>query len=443
MSTDKPKGVTGAVGGWIKAIFTSIIGLATGAVIMYLTPLVNSAIKPAKPVANFATQVAGLTVQLNNRSTGGVEGWWDFGDGSALEPFDRTAETVKHTYAKPGTYTVKLTLKNLIDEQSDRTAQVAVEAGDNASKPEIAAFDLAPVGAKQMLAPALLRLSGAVKNADYCVLSVGDERPIEILDGPTKHERYIAYEQPGTYLVRYAAVNGKQVVEQTRTVTVRAADDGTPRARLQVVYEAVRVDRFAKDWMINCDWQGGAKDAKAAFRKERQAYPGCTIVSAELLNKDAKGGAARNVKFEITPDKKKVIVTGELVRSTGLLASKAPPHWLANLKVVMERRSAPETLNHGYIAMAVNLNSTTKIPMQPLGPGWEIVKQQVTLQLWDGRRKALETTKAMANAAVTLNNQTYMVSAQPQADSMVLTIAPVGPAIRPVSFERNPLLPKK
>src|SRR5438045_1217889 len=77
----------GKSGGWFKAILTSIFGLFSGACLMYLSPLVDKVIKPSKPVANFAYQAQGLKVTFQNRSTGGQEGWWDFGDGSALEPF--------------------------------------------------------------------------------------------------------------------------------------------------------------------------------------------------------------------------------------------------------------------------------------------------------------------------------------------------------------------
>ena len=80
---EEKEGVKGAVKGWIKGLVGSIAGLASGAALMYLTPLVNNAIKPAKPVSNFAAQVAGLNATFNNRSTGAVQGWWDFGDGSA------------------------------------------------------------------------------------------------------------------------------------------------------------------------------------------------------------------------------------------------------------------------------------------------------------------------------------------------------------------------
>src|SRR5262245_39797562 len=113
--------------GWMKAGLASVFSLISGAVLMYVSPLVNSAIKPAKPVANFAQQVDGLVVTFANRSTGATEGWWDFGDGSALEPFVPAQEALKHTYARPGVYTAKLSLRNFIGEENERTVAVQLD----------------------------------------------------------------------------------------------------------------------------------------------------------------------------------------------------------------------------------------------------------------------------------------------------------------------------
>src|SRR5262245_22466169 len=103
----------GKLFGWIKAGVTGLFGLVSGAVLVYFTPLVDRVIKPGKPVANFKVEADGLKVAFHNRSTGGGDGWWDFGDGSALEPFLSNEDAVTHTYAKPGVYTAKLSLRNL------------------------------------------------------------------------------------------------------------------------------------------------------------------------------------------------------------------------------------------------------------------------------------------------------------------------------------------
>jgi PKD repeat protein len=442
MSDEKPSGVTGTVGGWIKAAVTSVVGLVSGAFLMYLTPVVNNAIKPGKPVANFAIQAAGLEVNFNNRSTGGVQGWWDFGDGAALEPFDPKLDNVKHVYAKPGTYSVKLSLQNLLGEESDRTAAVTIDAGGAAGGPEIASFDLKPLDPRER-APAIYRLTGKVKNANVCILSYGDSKPTEIIDDALNHERYITFDETGAYTVRLTAVNGKQLVEQTKTVCVGPNEELEPIAKLLVTYEAVKVEHRVKDWKFHCGWQADLSQSVSPFRRERLADPGFAIVRTDLASSDDHA-SVRNLLCQVAPDKSKVILTGELVRKTGLLAKKTTaPAYVAQLHVDMERRSPPQTINRGHLSMTASLNRTTKVPMQPLEEGWEIVRKQVCLQLWDGAHKAWESSKAVTNAKVMLNNQTCFVTTTLQNDAVLLKIdAPAGP-IRPVSYERSPLLPKK
>ena len=442
MSDEKLSGVTGTVGSWIKAAATSVIGLVSGAFLMYLTPVVNNAIKPAKPVANFAIQAAGLEVNFNNRSTGGVQGWWDFGDGAALEPFDPKLDNVKHVYAKPGTYSVKLSLQNLLGEESDRTSAVTIDAGGAVEGPEIASFDLKPLDPRER-APAVYRLTGHVKNANVCILSYGDSKPTEVIDDMLNHERYVTFDETGSYTVRLTAVNGKQIVEQAKTVFISPNEGLEPMAKLLVTYEAVKVEHRVKDWKFHCGWQADLSQSVSPFRRERLADPGFTIVSADMASSDDHA-TVRNLTCQVAPDKSKVILSGELVRQTGLLAKKGTaPAYLAQLHVVMERRSPAQTINRGDVSMTVSLNGTTKVPMQPMEEGWEIVRKQVCLQLWDGAHKAWESSKAVTNAKVMLNNQTCFVSTTLQNDAVLLKIdAPPGP-IRPVSYERSPLLPKK
>jgi PKD repeat protein len=472
MSEEKeanPAGVKGTLSGWIKALVTSIVGLVSGAIIMYLTPVVNNVIKPAKPVSNFATQVAGLTVQFNNRSTGGVQGWWDFGDGTALEPFDPKAENIKHVYPKAGTYQVKLTLQNLLGEEGDRTASVTLDADTTvADGPAIDLFELKSLDRRER-APAVYKLTSKVKNANYCILSYGDNRPMEVIDTAGGQERYVTFDEMGSYTIRLAAVNGKQLIEKTQTIFVNPNESDGPIAKLQVVYEAVQVKRSEIEEKIYCGWPAGVKENVASFHKERPAPPGCTVLSAEFVNSD-KDATVRNLKREISADKKTIVVTGDLDRAKS-------SHYLAHLKVVVEKRSAPQVIDRGEVAMAVNINGLTPIPMQKLEDGWEIVRKQVNLQLWDGTRKAWEGNQAVSNTPVRLNNQLCLVSMTPQVDGFMLKVdaaaapplsplgtvtilpppplgsvaipasnnnplTPVGP-IRPASYLRNPLLPKK
>ena len=172
MSDEKASGVKSTFSGWVKAGITTVVGLLSGAVLMYATALVNNVIKPGKPVPNFAVQVTGSLVNLNNRSTGATQGWWDFGDGTALEPFDPKLSNVQHTYARPGTYNVKLALQNLVGDETDRTVAVVVE---NVAPPvpEITLFDLKPITPGER-APAIYQLVSKTKNAVFCILAAGD-----------------------------------------------------------------------------------------------------------------------------------------------------------------------------------------------------------------------------------------------------------------------------
>src|SRR6266567_1407707 len=120
---------SGGIGSWVKAGVSSVFGLVSGAALMYVTPLVNHVIKPPEPVANFGFQAQGLAVTFQNRATNATDGSWDFGDGSALEPFSPKQEAIAHTYAKPGSYLVKLGLTNLFNEKNERAVTVSLDPG--------------------------------------------------------------------------------------------------------------------------------------------------------------------------------------------------------------------------------------------------------------------------------------------------------------------------
>src|SRR5712691_4504598 len=141
---DTPAAETKKSFGWLKAIGGGVGGLLSGAIMMYASPLVDKFVKPAKPVANFEQLHEGTTVTFHNRSTGGTEGWWDFGDGSALEPFSPHQETITHTFAKDGDYTIKLSVRNLLGDESDRTVNLRVDQ-TQVNPPTIDQLDIIPV----------------------------------------------------------------------------------------------------------------------------------------------------------------------------------------------------------------------------------------------------------------------------------------------------------
>src|SRR5262249_4889526 len=155
-------------------------GLLSGAAIMYLSPLVDRVVKPGRPLANFATETDGLTATFHNRYAG--EGWWDFGDGSQLEPAAPDQESVAHTFPRPGTYTVKLTVRNYIGEEHERTApiEVTAQSSPSAAAPAIAAFEAIPVSSDRA-APATYRLVAQTASAERCLWDLGPEKGLDVV----------------------------------------------------------------------------------------------------------------------------------------------------------------------------------------------------------------------------------------------------------------------
>ncbi len=139
---------------------------------MYLTPLVNKVIQPAKPVANFEAKPDGFTVRFQNLSNV-AQGTWDFGDGTPLQPVGSQNEFITHKFPAQGDYTVKLSVHNILNEENDRT--VVVKLGDAAAastKPTIIELKAIPMSAGNM-APATFRLASQVENAAAMRLGTG------------------------------------------------------------------------------------------------------------------------------------------------------------------------------------------------------------------------------------------------------------------------------
>src|SRR5947209_20465845 len=105
---ETPNTFTGKLRAKVVALVSTAAGLLSGAALMYVSPLVDHFVKPGAPVANFGVDKDGLRIIVHNQSSGGHEGWWDFGDGSALEPFAPDKTTFEPKYGAAGQYPVKL-----------------------------------------------------------------------------------------------------------------------------------------------------------------------------------------------------------------------------------------------------------------------------------------------------------------------------------------------
>lgn len=135
---EQVKSVAGKIGG-------GIMGLVVAGGLMWFTPLVDRFVKPAKPLANFASEEGGdsLTVTFKNLSQNAKEAKWDFGDGTPLEIVTGTQAEVKHKFKKANTYKVKLVVKNVVDQEDSRESQIAVGL-----KPQILDLSMKPINQK-------------------------------------------------------------------------------------------------------------------------------------------------------------------------------------------------------------------------------------------------------------------------------------------------------
>jgi len=305
MSEPTPPAARKKSGGWLKAGIVGLLGLGGGAAGTYATAIVNQVVKPTKPIANFSVAAEGLAVTCQNHATG-ESGWWDFGDGSALEPFAQDAP-VTHTYAKPGSYTVKLTVRNFLSDENERSVPVEVAAGaaKDSAAPQVAGFAVTPVGSGSV-APATFRVTADVTNADGCVWDFGDGR-VEAGEGG-KIDRMVTFDKPGTFAVQFYAHGGKLAVKQTATVKVDAAPTGTLMAVLKVTDAGSRLHQSSRTEAVAVAAPVG-KNPSPSFSKVVQARPGCTITAAAPVSPAVAG--VRNLRVTVAADKRSATLSGD------------------------------------------------------------------------------------------------------------------------------------
>ncbi len=399
------------VSGWFKAAVSSVFGLVSGAALMYLTPLVHNAVKPSRPVANFAYQAQGLTVTFQNRATAGNQGWWDFGDGSALEPFAPTQDTVVHTYGRPGVYAAKLSLRNLLGEENERSVPVALDSA-SAPAPVIEAFQVVPIRA-DCTAPATFRIVSKIKNAETCILALGDDRPLEFLPDPAAaQDRLVTYKEPGYFTIKLVALNGKQTAEKSEMVFVNLGETGQPTVTLQVTYEAVQVERLERTYNVPIGFPPQWQENAYPFRVEQKADLGFEIREARL-GKLADGRHFKAPpKVEVPADRTRVWLTGELIKPGSLWQRHAPPPAVGiPVTLVQEKRSRPMVRPAEPMMANLTVPTSLLLPLPALPSNWELKKRQLALQVHEGKHLLWQDAKLPASANLRLQNRSCRLTA--------------------------------
>lgn len=425
MADEKP---ASKASGWVKALGTSLFGLVSGAALMYLTPLVNNVIKPSKPVPNFAQQTSSLTVTFNNRSTGGTQGWWDFGDGSALEPFEPDKDVVTHTYPRPGTYNVKLSLQNLLGDEAERTVSVNLEAA-TATPPIIDTFAVVPITGET--APATYKIVSQVKNAKLVAWDLGEGK-LKTETNPSL-ERLVTLHEPGDYRIRLLAFNGDQIVEQSKTVFVGVGDNTKPMATLKVIYEGVQIEQKTQSQSIVLAWDPKQQGTTCPVHRELTVAQGWVIADAKV---EPPAKELRGVKAEIIQGAR-LRVSGELVKPKNLLAIKvAAPQCVVRVNLTLMRRSGPVSMATDAVAFELTAPGSTPLTVPPPPAGLEVQGKRFALEIKDGRQVIWNTPGLPTAAQVAMKNRAMRVTAVEQGNQLrvdVIEAKGVIPVSRPTN----------
>jgi hypothetical protein len=190
--------------GLAAKVGSGIVGLVVAGGLMWFTPLIDRFVKPAKPLANFASEETAepLTVTFKNLSENAKQAKWDFGDGSPLEIIAGNITEVKHKFKKPNTYKIKLTVSNVANQEDVRESLVAVGI-----KPQILDLSMKPVNQKTKPFTAGVKIKFEA-TADMDAQLQWDFGDGIYQDGQDSvvHE----FSLPGKYLVKARAVIGHQ-----------------------------------------------------------------------------------------------------------------------------------------------------------------------------------------------------------------------------------------
>jgi PKD repeat protein len=414
---------------WLKTLVSGAAGLLSGAFMMYASPLLDRVIKPAKPVANFAVEQEGMTVAFYNRSAGGGEGWWDFGDGSPLEPVASKQETVTHTYGNLGTYIAKLNIRNLIGEESERTFSLQL-AGAQADPPSISYLEANPIS-PGAFAPATFRIVSKSKNARLCIWEFGEDRPLEISnDTPNSQDRLVSFTKPGGYTVKLAAVNGEQAVEKSTIVYVDEPSPGMVTAILYVSDQATRLDKVETPIPVTATLPPEFKGPVYRFDRQIPAKAGYEITAARWEPLSQQG--ANGVNLQIAPDRRSAHLTGELINESSGLFKRAPtpPSLLVRAFLAQERR-VPDQRAAIPVTTALAVPGSVLLPLPSLPECWIDPQRQLRLEMRDGDRLVWQESQLPRATPVTIQNRRCLLSATRLGDQVRIELSEVKAELHP------------
>jgi hypothetical protein len=425
--------ISGKMGSKFKTLCGTLAGLLSGAFMMYVSPLITKVIEPAKPVANFGIEANGMTVTFYNQSTGGSEGWLDYGDGSPLEPVSAKQMTLTHTYLNPDSYLAKLTWRNLLGDENERSVKIELEK-PKTEPPAIVALEANPI-CPGAYAPATFHVVTKLKNAQLSVWDCGDDRKLEFASENLDNlDRLVTFQRAGGYMVKVAAVNGEQAVERSTIVYVDEPPPGMITAILTLSDQGTRVDKLESTVAVATSFPVYSKEDAYRFDRQVPAKPGYSITDAKMEIVNNQG--VRNLDMKIAPDKQSIHVTGELVKESGLFKrSTPPPSLLVRVKMTQERE-VPDKRAPVALTGTIPAPGSILVSLPPLPATWINAQRQLKLELREGDRVAWQEAPLPRNAPVTLQNRHLSLTATPQDSQVRVELTEASPS-PPVSTQAS------
>jgi len=428
--------------GWIKTILGMVGGLISGAVVMYATAFVDRAVKPAKPVPNFRVEHEGNNVRFQNLSPG-FQGWWDFGDGTELLPA-AGQDSVAHKYERPGDYSVKLSLSNLFGEENDRTVPLHVEDAPTAAVPRVLSLTAQRVGNSDY-APVTYQIMAKTENAPLCILEHGGADKDEVVnDGTASFDRIVTYDKPGNHTIKLRVVNGTATDYKTQVVTVQGAPTGAVQIALTALESGTEFKTRTQPLVFNETFRADVKGevSPLASREHTAAsstdrHKEWTIRDVQLTTVNGKeislgdktempldGAAfgapnARNLRLQLSGDRKSVHLVGELVRQTSGKVVTLPTLMIQGTMTEEIRKPEARTVPlPAYLQMPTESKTTTAVVALPALPGDWINPQppKLSLAVWDAGKVAASNMTIPGRVELTLQNRRCVLTATPVKD---------------------------
>ncbi len=378
---------------------------------MYFSAFVDRAVKPAKPVPNFRVEHDGRVVHFQNLSPG-FTGWWDFGDGSEMVPADADHLSIDHTYERPGDYSIKLSLSNLLGEESDRTVSLHVEDPPDSKQPKVVSLEAVRVSPGTGT-PALFKVTARTTNALHCFWDVSDGRPLECVeDEMDSQERLIQFDKPGAYVIELDAVNENLIDKAKTSVNVTKA----PTGGVGVVLAWTDAGTWARTRTVACTFSDTFRPDVKGDRCPLSGRDLCAVCSSDQCKtwviRDVQvtgangkqvsmGGqmdvpldpaalglqSAQNLHLQMAKDRTSVRLVGDLVRPASKSGGSAPSVVLQGVMIEEARKQFARSVQvPATIVVPAAGQTTTEIIPAPPPPAnlVDVQPRKMTLTVTDG-----------------------------------------------------------